>query len=221
MPPQSETRYRDRQEAGRRLAERLAEYGGRDGVVILALPRGGVPVGYPLARALDAELDVIPVRKLGTPGHPELAMGAMAEGGYRVLNDRLIDSASIEQDAIERTVEQEKRELERQASLFRSDREPAEVKGRVAILVDDGLATGASMRVAVRAVRQREPAKLIVAVPVGAPDAVAMLEQEADEVVAEMTPAGFAAVGAWYEDFAQVSDEEVRDLLTRAKSEGQ
>lgn len=216
MQQRTTERFADREEAGRRLAESLGAYGDRADVVVLALPRGGVPVAYPLARALGAELDVFPVRKLGTPGHSELAMGAVAEQGVRVLNEQLIDSAQIDPQAIEQTVEREMRELERQAEVFRGDRSPAAIEGRVAILIDDGLATGASMRAAVRAVRARNPSKVVVAVPVASVEAASLVEGEADEVVVPLVPSGFRAVGQWYEDFAQVSDDEVRDLLQRA-----
>jgi predicted phosphoribosyltransferase len=208
--------FRDRYDAGRRLAARLGEYAGRPDVVVLALPRGGVPVGYEVARALSAPLDAFLVRKLGLPGREELAMGAVASGGVRVLNDALVRALGITDDVIEMVAEAEQRELARRERAYRGDAGGVDVRDRVVILVDDGLATGATMRAAVRALRRQGPARLVVAVPTAAPQTCEELREEADEVVCETTPEPFHAVGLWYEDFSQTTDEEVRDLLARA-----
>jgi putative phosphoribosyl transferase len=210
--------FQDRHDAGRQLAVRLLPYAGRDDVVVLALPRGGVPVGYEVARALGAPLDVFLVRKLGVPGHEELAMGAIASGGVRVLNQRVIDALRITADVIEQVTTMELEELERREREYRDGRPPVEVAGRVAILVDDGLATGASMRAAIAALRRRGPGRIVVAVPVGAAETCSDLRQEADEAVCAAEPTDFYAVGLWYEDFSQTTDEEVRDLLVRANA---
>jgi predicted phosphoribosyltransferase len=208
--------FRDRYEAGRALAARLAKYAHRPDVVILALPRGGVPVAYEVARALEAPLDVFTVRKLGVPGHEELAMGAIATGGARVLNQNVIRAAGISQQAIDRTAEREQRELERRELQYREERPPLNVSGKTVILVDDGLATGSSMRAAAFALKQQHPARIVVAVPVASADTCDALQSEVDEVVCGVTPEPFWAVGQWYGDFSQTSDEEVRDLLRRA-----
>jgi putative phosphoribosyl transferase len=210
--------FQDRHDAGRQLAVRLLPYAGRDDVVVLALPRGGVPVGYEVARALGAPLDIFLVRKLGVPGHEELAMGAIASGGVRVINQRVIDTLKIPPEVIEQVTTMELEELERREREYRDGRPPVEVAGRVAILVDDGLATGASMRAAIEALRRREPGRIIVAVPVGAAETCSDLRQEADEAVCAQEPTEFYAVGLWYEDFAQTTDDEVRDLLARANN---
>jgi len=207
--------FQDRHDAGRQLAVRLLPYAGRDDVVVLALPRGGVPVGYEVARALGAPLDVFLVRKLGVPGHEELAMGAIASGGVRVINQRVIDALKIPPEVIGQVTTMELEELERREREYRDGRPPVEVAGRVAILVDDGLATGATMRAAIAALRRRRPGRIVVAVPVGAAETCADLRQEADEAVCAAEPTDFYAVGLWYEDFAQTTDEEVRDLLAR------
>ncbi|MFO7899172.1 MAG: phosphoribosyltransferase [Planctomycetota bacterium] len=207
--------FRDRREAGRKLADALAGYAGED-VVTLALPRGGVPVGYEVARALGAPLDVFVVRKLGVPGHEELAMGAIASGGARVMNDDVLASVRITEEGIERIVERERAELERREQAYRGDRGPANVSGRTAILVDDGLATGASMRAAVQAVRTRDPAKIVVAVPTAPARTVDAFRREVDDVVCLVTPRPFFAVGGSYMDFAQTTDAEVRQLLADA-----
>jgi erythromycin esterase-like protein/predicted phosphoribosyltransferase len=209
--------FRDRTDAGRRLAERLREYAGRDDVVVLALPRGGVPVAFEVARALDAPLDVFLVRKLGVPGHEELALGAIATGGVRVLSQPLIESLDIPPETIEAIDARERRELERRERAYRDGRPPPVLAGRIVILVDDGLATGSTMWAAVHAVRQEEPARVVVAVPVADPDVCASLRRAADDVVCLMTPRPLRAVGAWYEDFAQTSDDEVRELLRRTR----
>jgi putative phosphoribosyl transferase len=207
-------RYADRHDAGRALAGRLQQYAGRDDVVVLALPRGGVPVAVEVARALDAHLEVFVVRKLGTPGHAELAMGAIASGGIQVLNDDIISALGIRAEEIEAVARTERRELERRDALYR--RGPVRsLTGQIVILVDDGLATGATMRAAVQAVRQRAPARVIVAVPVGAMETCREIGHVADEVVCGRTPTPFSAVGEWYVDFSQTTDEEVRTLLER------
>jgi putative phosphoribosyl transferase len=205
-------RFRDRFDAGRRLAERLRdEYGGRDDVVVLALPRGGVPVGYELARVLGAPLDVFLVRKLGVPGHEELALGAIAGGGVRVLNDDVVTAVGLSEDELAPLALAEQKELERREQQYRNGREPIELENRIAILVDDGLATGASMRAAAHAVRQHHPKKVVIAVPVAGQRTCDELRSEVDEVVCATTPEPFLAVGYWYEDFTQTTDDEVRD----------
>lgn len=209
-------RFANRREAGRFLAERLSDYAGRPDVRVLALPRGGVPVGYEIAQALEAPLDVFLVRKLGVPGREELAMGAIATGGMRVLNEDVIRGLEIPDSVIDAATAEEARELRRRELAYRGDRPPVDVAGRVVILVDDGLATGSTMRAAVAALRRQNPARLIVAVPTGAAETCAELEQEADEVICGQTPDPFYAVGLWYEDFSQTTDEEVHDLLHRA-----
>jgi predicted phosphoribosyltransferase len=209
-------RYADRSAAGRALAAALASYAGRDDVVVLALPRGGVPVAFEVARALDAPLDVFVVRKLGAPGHPELAMGAIASGDVRVLNDHVVAWYHPSPEELQRLTEMERRELERRERAYRGERSRVPVVGRVAILVDDGLATGASMRAAVQAARSLGPSRVVVAVPVGAPDSCQAISEEADEVVCLMQPSSFDAVGLWYEDFTQTTDEEVRALLAQS-----
>jgi predicted phosphoribosyltransferase len=209
-------RFRDRFEAGRVLAEHLRKYANRPDVLVLALPRGGVPVAYEVARALNAPLDVFLVRKLGVPGHEELAMGALASGGVRVLNDEVVNVLRIPEEVIDEVAAEEQQELERRERAYRGDRPPPDVRGRIVILVDDGLATGSTMRAAVAALRQQGPARIVVAVPVGAAETCAELQYEADEAVCAQAPEPFYAVGLWYEDFAQTSDEEVHDLLQRA-----
>jgi len=204
--------FADRREAGRELAGRLHAYAGRGDVIVLALPRGGVPVGYEVARALGAGLDVFLVRKLGVPGHRELAMGALASGGVRVLDEALIDHLGIPPDAVDAITREEQAELERRESAYRHGA-GLDVRGRLAILVDDGLATGSTMKAAVRAVRQLEPSRIIVAVPVGSREACRDLARVADEVVCARVPPQFAAVGQWFRDFAQTTDAEVQSLL--------
>jgi putative phosphoribosyl transferase len=212
-------RFRDRFEAGRMLGERLHPYAGRSDMLVLALPRGGVPVGFEVARRLDAPLDVFVVRKLGKPGYEELAMGAIATGGVRVLNEEVVQRYNISEKDIVRTIEREERELARREQLFRGSRGPPHIEGRMVILVDDGLATGSTMRAALMALRQQGPACVVVGVPVGAPETCEEFQDEADEVICAITPEPFYAVGQWYEDFAQTSDEEVRELLERAAHE--
>ena len=212
-------RFRDRRDAGQRLAAQLAGYAGRDDVVVLALPRGGVAVAYEVARALGAPLDVFLVRKLGVPGHEELAMGAIASGDVRILNHDIVRALGIPADVVERVATTERAELERRERAYRINRPPLEVRGRVVIVVDDGLATGASMRAAVCAVRAAGAARLVAAVPVGAPETCAELRPAVDEVVCASTPDRFYSVGFWYEDFSQTTDHEVCDLLVRAARE--
>jgi putative phosphoribosyl transferase len=209
-------RFRNRTEAGRLLGDLLRDYAGRDDVMVLALPRGGVPVGYEVARALDAPLDVFVVRKLGVPGHEELAMGAIASGGLLVLDQRAIEGLGITEPEIDRAAEAELHELARREAAYRDDRDPPDVEGKVVILVDDGLATGATMRAAAVAVRQRNPAKIVVAVPVAAAETCDQFSDVVDEIVCGVLPRPFHAVGLWYDDFTQTSDEEVTQLLSQA-----
>jgi putative phosphoribosyl transferase len=204
--------FADRRAAGRTLASRLVSYADRD-VIVLALPRGGVPVAYEVAAGLRAPLDVFIVRKLGTPGQRELAMGAIASGGIRVLNDDVVAHYAIPQPAIEAVAREEEQELNRREHLYRGDRPVLELTDRVVIIVDDGLATGSTMRAAVQAVKTRHPARVIVAVPVGARETCANLSSIADEVVCAHTPEPFLAVGEWYSNFEQTTDDEVRRLL--------
>jgi putative phosphoribosyl transferase len=211
--------FRDRREAGRLLAERLHEYAGRDDLVVLALPRGGVPVAFEVAQALGAPLHAFLVRKLGVPGHEELAMGAIASGGLVVLDERLVRALGIDESALQRAVAAEARELERRANAYDGSREPPPLEGKTVILVDDGLATGATMHAAVLAVRRLSPARVVVAVPVAAPETCEQLRDVADETICVMTPKPFRAVGLWYEDFSQTSDDEVRELLAQAAGE--
>jgi predicted phosphoribosyltransferase len=206
-------RFRDRAHAGQLLAAGLEEYSGRDDVVVLALPRGGVPVAVEVARGLGAPLDVFPVRKLGVPGHEELAVGAIGPRGVRVTNPIVVAEARLGREAIEAIAEVEARELERQERLYRGGRAPVELAGRVAILVDDGLATGASMRAAALAAAAQLPREIVVAVPVAAQSTARELSREVDRVVCVLTPPRFLAVGAWYDDFGPVGDDEVRRLL--------
>jgi len=206
-------RFHDRREAGRLLAERLARYVGTDDLLVLGLPRGGVPVAFEVARALRAPLDVFVVRKLGVPGYAELALGAVASGGVRVLNEDVVAAVGLDKDAIERVAERELAEVERREREYRGGRPPLELRAKVAILVDDGLATGASMRAAALAARELGPKQVIVAVPVAADQTCDEFRHDVDEVVCAFTPEPFYAVGLWYENFEQTSDEEVRELL--------
>ena len=210
-------RFRDRAHAGKVLAERLEGYAGRPRLLVLGLPRGGVPVAFEVAQALDAPLDVFVVGKLGVPGHEELAMGALTSGGVRVLNDDAVQGLGIDEAAIARAAAAEGTELERRERAYRGDRGPIDVAGRTVILVDDGLATGSTMRAAVQAVRALGPERLVVAVPVAARQTCELLRVEVDELVCAYTPEPFHAVGLWYDDFTQTSDDEVRDLLARAR----
>ncbi len=210
--------YRDRRHAGVELARHLADVKGQD-VIVLALPRGGVPVAFEVARALDAPLDVFVVRKLGLPGHPEFAMGAIASGGVRVLNDEVVRLYRIPEPVVEAVAQDEQTELDRRERAYRRQRPPLDVRGRTVVLIDDGLATGSTMKAAVEAVRALSPARIIVAVPVGSPDTCREFAAIADEIVCARAPEHFAAVGQWYDDFRQTTDEEVRELLQLAASE--
>jgi putative phosphoribosyl transferase len=207
--------FHDRTDAGRQLADKMMAYANRDDVIVLALPRGGVPVAFEVAHQLRAPLDVLIVRKLGTPGHEELAMGAVASGGVRVLNEELLASGLISKDAVQAETAREREELTRRERLYRGDRPWPDMHNRIAIVVDDGIATGSTMRAAVAALRQQHPAKVVVAVPVAAPDTFREFKNIADEMVAVMTPEAFRAVGLWYNDFEQTTDEEVREMLGR------
>ena len=211
--------FHDRHDAGRQLAGRLTHYACRPDVIVLALPRGGVPVGYEVARALGAPLDVFVVRKLGVPGHEELAMGAIASGGVRVLNHDVVHGMGIPEQAIEAVAAAEERELARREQLYRDGRPAPDVRGRIVILVDDGLATGSTMRAAVAALRELGPKRIVVAVPTASPVACAEFAEMVEEAVCAITPEPFYAVGMWYEDFSQTTDEEVRELLARAAEE--
>jgi len=209
--------FRDRSQAGRALADQLEHYRGRPNLLVLALPRGGVPVGFEVAHALQAPLDVFVVRKLGFPGHEEYAMGAIASGGVRVMNP--FPGATASPEEVAAVVEREQAELVRRERLYRGNGPAVTLRGRDVIVVDDGLATGSTMRAAVLAIRQQHPARVVVAVPVGAEDTCEQLRTEADEVVCVETPRPFRAVGLWYRDFPQTSDEEVHELLEEARRE--
>jgi predicted phosphoribosyltransferase len=206
-------RFQNRSDAGRQLAEKLDRYANRDDVVVLALPRGGLPVAYEVASRLRAPLDVFLVRKLGVPAHPELAMGAIAQGGVQVLSDDLIADLGVPAAVVERVAARERLELERRDRLYRGGRAPVDVRGRIVILVDDGLATGSTMQAATTALRALQPARIVAAAPVGAADTCRRIAQFADEVVCVTTPEPFNAVGLWYANFAQPTDDEVRELL--------
>ena len=210
-------RFRDRREAGERLADELREYANRPNLIVLALPRGGVPVGFEVADALRAPLDVFVVRKLGVPGQTELAMGALASGDVRVLDNEIIRVARVSADDIERATAAAREELSRQEVRFRGERPFPELRDRTVIVVDDGLATGSTMRAAVEALRAQQPAAIVIAVPVGARETCDAMRSIADDVVCLATPQHFRAVGMWYEDFSQTSDNEVHALLDRAR----
>jgi predicted phosphoribosyltransferase len=210
--------FRDRYDAGRQLARKLTAYANRPGTLVLGLPRGGVPVACEVARALHAPLDVFLVRKLGLPGHEELAMGAIASGGMRVLNEELVQVLDISPEVIEAVAQEEQRVLRRREREYRDDRPPLDVRGQCVILIDDGLATGSSMRAAVAALRKLGPASIIVAVPVAAASTCRELQSEVDEVVCAHTPEPFRAVGVWYDDFTQTTDQEVYALLAEAQA---
>jgi putative phosphoribosyl transferase len=210
------TRFHDRAEAGRRLAERLAAHANRADVLVLALPRGGVPVAFEVAQALGAPLDVFVVRKLGVPGHEELAMGAIASGGVRVMNQGVVEMLGVSDQAIATVVERELHELERRERAYRGRRAAPDVRGRTVILVDDGIATGATARAAVKALRQLQAGRIVVAVPTVAAATLREMEPEVDEFVAVMAPEDFAGVGEWYENFSQTTDAEVCALVEKA-----
>jgi putative phosphoribosyl transferase len=213
--------FKDRTAAGQVLAKELAAYANRSDVLILALPRGGVPVAFEVAKALKAPLDVFLVRKLGVPGQEELAMGALASGGVRVLNDEVVAGLGLSETIINKVAEKEQQELERRERLYRDDRPAPDLHGRTVILVDDGLATGATMRAAVRALQQQQPAQLVVGVPVSSPETCQEFQTEVDDIVCAMTPRPFHSVGLWYDDFSQTTDDEVRDLLHSAANNQQ
>jgi putative phosphoribosyl transferase len=208
--------FRDRYDAGRVLATKLSAYAHRPDVLVLALPRGGVPVAFEVARALPAPMDVFLVRKLGVPGQEELAMGAIASGGGRVLNREVIEALGIPDRVIDAVAAHEEKELVRRERLYRDDRPPPDVQGRTVILIDDGLATGATMRAAAATLRQEGPARIVVAVPLAAASVCEEFAQEVDEIVCAVTPEPFYAVGLWYEDFSPTTDDEVRELLQRS-----
>ncbi|HEY3025561.1 MAG TPA: phosphoribosyltransferase [Pyrinomonadaceae bacterium] len=211
--------FRDRTDAGRQLAARLKRYANRRDVLVLALPRGGVPVAYEAAKELKAPLDVFLVRKLGVPGYEELAMGAIASGGVRVLNKDIIDYLRIPDEVIDAVAAREQQELERRERAYRDDHPPPDVKDRVVILIDDGLATGSTMRAAAASLRLQKPRRIVVAVPVSSPETCDEFRSEVDEIVCAFTPEHFQGVGLWYEDFSQTSDEEVRQLLARTQQQ--
>ena len=213
-------RLTDRREAGRLLAQDLGRFSGRSGTVVLGLPRGGVVVAFEIAQVLDLPLDVYMVRKLGAPGQEELAFGAIASGGARVLNDDVVRGLRLDASSIEAVTARERTRLEERELLYRGHRESLDVSGEEVILVDDGLATGASMRIAVRSLRDRGPQRIIVAVPVAPAEACTALSEEADEVVCHMTPSPFYSIGSWYEDFSQTSDQEVIGLLEDSRGFG-
>jgi putative phosphoribosyl transferase len=212
-PSQVDWRFADRRDAGRQLAAKLSRYRGRSNVVVLALPRGGVPVAFEIAESLDAPLDIFVVRKLGMPDHPEFAIGAIASGGVRVVNEDAIRWYQIPGRVIDAVAREELVELERREREYRAGRPLVDLRDRTVILVDDGPATGATMRAAVQAVRAHRPARVVVAVPVGAPDTCEAFADITDETVCARTPEPFSAVGLWYRNFSQTTDEEVRDLL--------
>jgi putative phosphoribosyl transferase len=210
-------RFRNRADAGRILAQRLKAIAADDDVIVLALPRGGVPIGYEVAQELTADLDVFLVRKLGVPGHEELALGALAGGGVRVLNEPLIQELGLSRAEIDNITAREQREIQRRETAYRQGRRALPLAGRTVVLVDDGLATGSTMLAAVRALRAYAPARIIVAVPIAAPEVCEAFRDYVDEIVCVETPEPFYAVGLWYEDFSQTTDEEVRQLLDRAR----
>ena len=208
--------FRDRAEAGAFLARKLAAHAGRQDTVVLALPRGGAPVAFEVAKSLNVPLDVFIVRKLGVPGQEELAMGATATGKVRVLNQHIITALGISKEVVDSVIAKEERELERREELYRGDRPPCQIEGKTVILVDDGLATGSTMRAAVLALRRRKLARIIAAVPVAAVSTCEEFKDEVDEIVCATTPKPFYAVGQWYENFSQTTDAEVQELLRRA-----
>lgn len=208
--------FSDRRDAGRRLSKQLSHYAEDKDVLVLALPRGGVPVAYEVARSLRAPLDVFLVRKLGVPGHEELAMGAIASGGVRVINDDVVRVLNITEKDIDQVAAREQQEMERRERQYRGDRPPPAIRGRKIILVDDGLATGASMRAAIAAIRTQGPAEIVAAVPTAPPETCRSFESEVDRIICAETPQPFQAVGLWYKDFSQTTDDEVREYLQLA-----
>jgi len=213
-----EATFRDREDAGRQLAERIVQYRAEDPMV-LALPRGGVPVGYEVARTLQAPLDIFIARKLGAPNQPELGIGAVAQDGTRVVNERIVRKIDVSEDYVERVAAEETAEAERRLKLFRGDRPEFEIRERTAILVDDGIATGMTTRAAIQALRRQNPRRLILAVPVCAAQTAEWLRQEVDELIYLEAPSNLVAIGFWYQNFEQTSDEEVIELLERARYE--
>lgn len=211
-------RFQNRSEAGRLLAEKLQRYSDNPKVVVLALPRGGVPVGYEIATQLNVPLKIFLVRKLGVPGHEEFAMGAIASGGIWFVNEQIVRQLGISQQQVQQVIEQEERELERRVKAYGAEFSRIPVRDQIIILVDDGLATGATMRAAVAALKPQHPDRIIVAVPVASPSTCEELGHEVDEMICARTPEDFYAVGQWYEDFSQTSDDEVRELLRRAQA---
>jgi predicted phosphoribosyltransferase len=212
------TRFRDRSEAGRELARRLAHLAGQD-TIVLALPRGGVPIGYEIAHALHAPLDVINVRKLGVPWHEELALGAIATGGVRVLNNEVVIAAGVTREDLQAVTQLQQLELDRREQLYRGGRPAPVLRGRTVILVDDGIATGATVRAAIAVLRKQAPAHLVLAVPVGQKGVISELSGEVDELVCPMTPSDLYAIGLWYDSFPQLRDAEVQAMLARAAAE--
>ena len=208
--------FRDRSDAGRILASRLTHYKGRKDLVVLALPRGGIPVAYEIGKELGVPVDVFVVRKLGVPGQEELAMGAIASGDVRIINYDVVNQFGIDQETIDRVTDKERQELRRREQLYRGDRRPPALAGKSIILVDDGIATGSTMRAAIAAIRQSTPARLIVAVPLAAASTYREISAEVDEIICPETPQSFFAISQWYERFEQTTDGEVRDLLSRA-----
>jgi len=211
--------FRDRTDAGQQLAVRLAKYANRPDVIVLALPRGGVPVAFEVAKALGAPLDVFLVRKLGVPGWEELAFGAIASGGIRVLNPDIVQRLGLSHEVIDRVAAVAQQELERREHKFRGDRPPLQLRGRIVIVIDDGIATGATVRAAVQAIRQQEPASVVLAVPVAPPQTCAELREQVDDLVCLKTPVELDAIGLWYKDFGQTTDDEVCELLAQARGE--
>lgn len=211
------SRFANRIDAGRRLAEALGDYEGRGDVVVYGLPRGGVPVAAEVASALDAPLDVLVVRKLGVPGQPELAMGAVASGGVRVLNQEILRQLHVEEDQIDRITEEQRHEVRERENRFRGDADAPDVRGKTALVIDDGIATGSTMRASVEALRELGPERIVVAAPVASYSACENMEEVADEVICLETPSPFHAVGAWYEKFDQTSDAEVKQFLEQAR----
>lgn len=209
-------RFSDRHDAGRQLARKLSKYADQEDVILLALPRGGVPVAYEIVQIIKAPMDLLIVRKLGLPGEEELAIGAIASGGIRILNQDIIDMLGISQMTVDRVTEQETLELQRREQQYRGNQPALDIHDRRVILVDDGLATGATMLAAIRAVRTRHVAQVVVAIPTASTQAIYLLRQEVDEVYYVMAPEPFEGVGRWYEDFSQITDEEVRSLLRNA-----
>jgi putative phosphoribosyl transferase len=208
--------FQDRQDAGRQLAQKLMQYAGQQDVVVLALPRGGLPVAYEVAKALRAPMDIFLVRKLGVPGHEELAMGAISSGGVRVLNSAVVEGLDIPERVIDAVARDEQKELDRREQLYRGDKPPVDIRGRTAILVDDGLATGASMQAAVAGLKAQEPKSIVVAVPTAATETCEAFEQQVSQVICVFTPQPFYGVGLWYKDFSQTTDEEVQSLLAES-----